>query len=97
MALDPVRPVPLDDIEAARPRIAGTILRTPLVRLELGPGHPEIHLKLGNLQPINACKLRGAWWCAPGPGRPDSRAYGTVTRMTFLLVPPASVIVSRAA
>lgn len=35
-------------------------MRTPLVRLELGPGAPEIRLKLENLQPINAYKLRGA-------------------------------------
>jgi threonine dehydratase len=53
--LAPVRPVTLADIEAACGRIAGTILRTPLVRLELGPGFPDIRLKLENLQPINAC------------------------------------------
>lgn len=58
--LAPVRPIHLDEIRAARERIAGTILRTPLVRLELGPGHPDIRLKLENLQPINAYKLRGA-------------------------------------
>ena len=57
---DPVRPITLDEIRAARTRIAGTIARTPLVRLELGPGHPDIRLKLENLQPINAYKLRGA-------------------------------------
>ncbi|HQW63134.1 MAG TPA: pyridoxal-phosphate dependent enzyme [Pseudomonadota bacterium] len=55
-----VRPITLDEIRAARTRIAGTIARTPLVRLELGPGHPDIRLKLENLQPINAYKLRGA-------------------------------------
>ena len=37
-----------------------TIVRTPLVRLVLGPGYPDIRLKLENLQPINAYKLRGA-------------------------------------
>ncbi|HUJ24529.1 MAG TPA: pyridoxal-phosphate dependent enzyme [Myxococcales bacterium] len=60
MTLEPVRPVQLADIEAARGRIAGTVLRTPLVRLELGPGQPDIRLKLENLQPINSYKLRGA-------------------------------------
>jgi threonine dehydratase len=30
------------------------------VRLELGPDYPDIRLKLENLQPINAYKLRGA-------------------------------------
>src|SRR5690349_7102049 len=59
-AAAPVRPIQLDDIHAARKRIEGTILRTPLVRLEIGPQFPEIWLKLENLQPINAYKLRGA-------------------------------------
>jgi threonine dehydratase len=59
-ALEPVRPVTLAEIQQARERIADTILRTPLVRLELGPGAPDIRLKLENLQPINAYKLRGA-------------------------------------
>jgi threonine dehydratase len=58
--LQPVRPIELADIQQARKRIAQTILRTPLVRLELGPGFPDIRLKLENLQPINAYKLRGA-------------------------------------
>lgn len=60
MALEAVRPITIEEIKAARERIAGTIVRTPLVRLELGPGHPDIRLKLENLQPINAYKLRGA-------------------------------------
>jgi len=59
-ALKPVRPVSLDEIEQARERIAKTIVRTPLIRLELGPSLPDIRLKLENLQPINAYKLRGA-------------------------------------
>ena len=58
--LDPVRPIALNEIRDARTRIAGTIVRTPLVRLELGPGFPDVRLKLENLQPINAYKLRGA-------------------------------------
>jgi threonine dehydratase len=56
----PVRPIELAEIRAARERIASTIVRTPLIRLELGPDFPEIRLKLENLQPINAYKLRGA-------------------------------------
>ena len=59
-ALDPVRPIKLDEIREARQRISKTIVRTPLVRLELGPNFPDIRLKLENLQPINAYKLRGA-------------------------------------
>jgi threonine dehydratase len=58
--LEPVRSIELSAIRAARERIAGTIVRTPLLRLELGLGYPDIRLKLENLQPINAYKLRGA-------------------------------------
>jgi threonine dehydratase len=58
--LDPVRPITLAEIQAARVRITGTVLRTPLVRLALGPDYPDIRLKLENLQPTNAYKLRGA-------------------------------------
>jgi threonine dehydratase len=56
-----VRAVTIEDIRAARERIRGVITRTPLVRLLHGvEGAPEIWLKLENLQPINAFKLRGA-------------------------------------
>ena len=58
--LEAVRPIELADVKEAQKRIAGTIVRTPLVRLELGPDFPDIRLKLENLQPINAYKLRGA-------------------------------------
>ena len=60
-AAPPVRPVTLEEIRAARERIRGVITRTPLIRLLHGvEGAPEIWLKLENLQPINAFKLRGA-------------------------------------
>src|SRR5437660_12542090 len=58
--LQPVRPTALSEIHTARERIAKTIIRTPLIRLELGPEFPDIRIKLENLQPINAYKLRGA-------------------------------------
>jgi threonine dehydratase len=58
--IEPVRPIALEEIEAARKRIAGTVLRTPLVRLDLGPDGPDVRLKLENLQPTNAYKIRGA-------------------------------------
>ena len=58
--LETVRPIKLTEIRGARTRIARTIVRTPLIRLELGPDFPDIRLKLENLQPINAYKLRGA-------------------------------------
>lgn len=60
MMIEPVRPIAIADIEAARKRIAGTVLRTPLVRLDLGRDGPDIRLKLENLQPTNAYKIRGA-------------------------------------
>jgi len=60
MILEPVRPIEISEIRAARERIADIIVRTPLIRLELGPEFPDLHLKLENLQPINAYKLRGA-------------------------------------
>jgi len=59
-SLKPVRPIELSEIKEARSRIASTIVQTPLLKLELGPGFPDIRLKLENLQPINAYKLRGA-------------------------------------
>ena len=58
--IDPVRPIAIEDIEQARERIAGTVLRTPLVKLDLGSDAPEVWLKLENLQPTNAYKIRGA-------------------------------------
>ena len=60
MILQPVRPIQLSEIQEARKRIAQTIVRTPLIRLDLGPDFPDVRLKLENLQPINAYKLRGA-------------------------------------
>ena len=58
--LEAVRPIALSEIRDAQKRIAGTIIRTPLIRLDLGPGSPDVRLKLENLQPISAYKLRGA-------------------------------------
>jgi threonine dehydratase len=60
MTSEQVRPLSLAEIQEARRRIAGTILRTPLVHLDLGAGFPDIRLKLENLQPTNSYKLRGA-------------------------------------
>ena len=60
MILEPVRSIQLSEIQEARERIGKTIVRTPLIRLELGAEFPDIRLKLENLQPINAYKLRGA-------------------------------------
>jgi threonine dehydratase len=58
--LEAVRPIKLSEIQAARERIAETIVRTPLIPLQLAADFSDIRLKLENLQPINAYKLRGA-------------------------------------
>jgi threonine dehydratase len=58
--LEAVRPLTLKEMRDARSRIASSIVRTPLVRLDLGPEFPDIRLKLENLQPTNSYKLRGA-------------------------------------
>ena len=55
-----VKPVAIEEIRAARERIADAIVRTPLVRLNLENTPAEIYLKLENLQPIGSFKLRGA-------------------------------------
>jgi threonine dehydratase len=52
--------IAIEEIRAARERLAGRVLRTPLVRLDLPEQPGEIHLKLENLQPIGSFKLRGA-------------------------------------
>lgn len=76
--VEPVRPISIEDVEAARERIAGTVLRTPLVRLDLGTGGPDIRLKLENLQPTNAYKIRGAV-NAVARLSPDERSRGVWT------------------
>lgn len=50
----------LDQIQAARERIADLIVRTPLVRLHADDAPADIYLKLESLQPIGSFKLRGA-------------------------------------
>lgn len=55
-----IHPIGLEEIREARARIMSTVVRTPMFRLELGEGYPDIRLKLENLQPTNSYKLRGA-------------------------------------
>ena len=50
--------IELAEIEAARERIRGAALRTPLVRLYLDDAEPEIWCKLETLQPIGSFKIR---------------------------------------
>lgn len=51
-------PITLAQVEEARRNIAGTALRTPLVRFNSDV--PDLYLKLENLQPIGSFKVRGA-------------------------------------
>ncbi len=53
-------PIALAEIEDARRRLEGIAVRTPLVRFNADTGPAEIYLKLENLQPIGAFKIRGA-------------------------------------
>ncbi len=70
--------IELAAIEAARERIEGAAVRTPLVRLQVEDAPAEIYLKCENLQPINSFKIRGATsavMLAPA----SERAKGLVT------------------
>jgi threonine dehydratase len=71
-------PVSLEDIRAARERIAGSVIRTPLIRLNVDDAPAEIYLKLENLQPIGSFKLRGAG-SAIGLASPEQLAKGVYT------------------
>ena len=59
--MKPHDPIPLEEIEAARDRIAGAVVRTPLVRLSADDLPAEVYLKLENLQPVGSFKIRGAY------------------------------------
>jgi threonine dehydratase len=50
----------LADIRSARKTIAGSAIRTPLVRFNVTDAPAEIYLKLETLQPIGSFKIRGA-------------------------------------
>ena len=69
--------VTIADVRAARDRLTGIAMRTPLVRLDVPEAAGEIWLKLENLQPIGSFKLRGAgnaMLCA-GPERLKRGVY----------------------
>lgn len=52
--------ITLEDVEAARKRLAGVVPRTPMIRLETDGG-AELLLKLECLQPVRSFKVRGAY------------------------------------
>ena len=70
--------ISLADIEAARERLVGVALRTPLIRLNVEDAPAEIYLKLENLQPIGSFKLRGAG-NAMALAAPGQLRHGVVT------------------
>ena len=70
--------IPLEDIRRARETIAGTAVRTPLVRLHVDDAPAEIYLKLETLQPINSFKIRGAYNAMAAAPR-EELATGVVT------------------
>jgi len=70
--------IDLSAIEAARRRIEGAAIRTPLVRLYSADAPAEIYVKLENLQPVNSFKIRGAT-NAVALASPDEYAKGLVT------------------
>jgi threonine dehydratase len=55
---DEVEPVDMTQINAARARIAGLSMISPLVSCDLAPPGKTIRLKLENLQPIGSFKIR---------------------------------------
>jgi threonine dehydratase len=58
--MEPLRPIPLQEIRAAQQRIRALVMRTPLVPLGVDDAPAQVFLKLENLQPIGSFKLRGA-------------------------------------
>lgn len=58
--MEPLKPIPLQEIRSAQQRIQNIAIRTPLVRMEIEDTSAEIFLKLENLQPIGSFKLRGS-------------------------------------
>lgn len=76
--MHPLEPVTLQEIHAAKKRIHGLHLRTPLVRFHMEDSPAEIYLKLENLQSIGSFKLRGAG-NAIQLADPDQLSRGVIT------------------
>ena len=72
-----LHPISLTEIEDARKRIRGSVLRSPLVRLNYDASS-EIYLKLECLQPTGSFKVRGAG-NAVALLSPEERSRGVYT------------------
>jgi threonine dehydratase len=70
--------IALEEIEAAQKQLAGQVVRTPLVRVNVDDAPADIYLKLENLQPIGSFKLRGAS-NAFAAAEPEQLANGVYT------------------
>jgi len=68
----------IDAVHDARRALAGIAFRTPLVELNVADAPARIFLKLENLQPIGAFKIRGAAY-AMARMAPDELARGVLT------------------
>jgi len=70
--------VTIDDVRRAAARVAGTVVRTPLVPARWADPDRPLWLKPESLQPTGAFKLRGAF-NAIAALSPEARAAGIVT------------------
>jgi threonine dehydratase len=78
--------VTMDDLHAAEARVAGVVVRTPLVRVDrerlrsVGVTVPafDLYIKAESAQPIGSFKLRGAYNMVAGLN-PEARAGGVIT------------------
>jgi threonine dehydratase len=73
-----ISPISVDMIREARARISSSVLRTPLVRLNIDGSPGEVYLKLENLQPTGSFKVRGASNAIALAG-PDAAKRGVYT------------------
>ncbi|MGA2190802.1 MAG: pyridoxal-phosphate dependent enzyme [Steroidobacteraceae bacterium] len=105
--LDEVKPVAMAQIEAARARLEGLSIVSPLVSCGAAPAGKRIHLKLENLQSIGSFKIRpiGNAVLARAPADLTSGIYTTSTGNSALGVawmarklgiPAAAVVPSNA-
>ena len=72
-----LEPITITQIEQASARIRGSVLRTPIVRLNID-SDMEIYLKLENLQPTGSFKVRGASNAIALAG-PEAKSRGVYT------------------
>src|SRR3989442_3988153 len=71
-------PISLEEIQADRARLPASVVRTPLVGLNVEDSLVDIFLKLENLQPTGSFKVRGASNSIALAG-PEARARGVYT------------------